>query len=44
MRNPMGEENTKSTMVAAGKLQSTIRGIRSLPQARRIAIESKEGQ
>lgn len=43
MRNPMGEENRKSTIVAAGKLQSTIRGIKSLPQARLIVNESKKG-
>lgn len=44
MRNPMGDANRKSTMVAAGKLQAAMRGIKSLPQHRLIARESKERQ
>lgn len=40
----MGEKNRKSTMVSAGKLQTMIRGIKSLPQHRLIARESKERQ
>ena len=38
----MGEEKRKSTLVAAGKLQAAIRDIKSLPQHRRIAKETKE--
>lgn len=38
----MGKKDRKSTMVATGKLQTAIRGIKSLPQRRRIAKEAKE--
>ena len=40
----MSEDNGKTTMVAAGKLQNIIRGIKSLPQHRRIVTESKKRQ
>lgn len=40
----MGEENRKSIMVVAGKLQAAIRDIKSLPQHRLIARESKKRQ
>lgn len=38
----MGDANKKRTMVSSGKLQVAIRGIKLLPQHRRIARESKE--
>jgi len=38
----VSEKDRKSIRVSAGKLQTSIRGIRSLPQRRRVAKETKE--
>jgi hypothetical protein len=38
----MSEKAGKSTKVVAGKLQASIRGIKSLPQNRRVSLESKK--
>jgi len=39
----MGKKDSKSIWVSAGTLQAAIRDIKSLPQHRRIAKETKEG-
>jgi len=39
----MSKKTGKSIMVVAGKLQTSIRDIKSLPQHRRVGMESKKG-
>lgn len=38
----MGEKDRKNIRVSAGKLQTSIRDIQSLPKNRRVAIETKD--
>jgi hypothetical protein len=38
----MSEKAGKSTKVVAGKLQASIRGIKSLPKNRRVVMETKD--
>ena len=40
----MSEKNKKDRMVAAGKLQTSIRDIQSLPKNRRVAMETKDAK
>ena len=40
----MSEKDRKNIMVAAGKLQTSIRDIQSLPQNRRVLTESRDAK
>ncbi len=44
MKKQMSEKDRKDMMVAAGKLQVSIRDIQSLPKNKRVVMETKDAR